>query len=138
MDQGGKAHLLKHVEIVIARRAIGAKRYRDSCTQQLRNPGYSARQLQITARVMGYPYMVTGQNLNLFIVQMNTMSDKGRAGEHSQLLQMRYRTQTVISRILLDFPPGFRHVGMHRQVQIMGGLNKLHEKLRRTGVRGMR
>ncbi|MNN44412.1 hypothetical protein D3C81_1587020 [compost metagenome] len=69
---------------------------------------------------------------------MNTVGDKGRAGKHPQLLQMRYRTQAVISGILLDFPPGFRHVGMHRQVQIMGGLNKFHEKFRRTSVWGMR
>ncbi|MNI78168.1 hypothetical protein D3C73_1345180 [compost metagenome] len=50
---------------------------------------------------------------------------------------MGYRTQAVILGILLDFTPGFRHVRMHRQIQIMGGLNKLHKKLRRTGVRGM-
>ncbi|MNE62384.1 hypothetical protein D3C80_1576590 [compost metagenome] len=87
---------------------------------------------------MGYSHIVFGQNFNFFIIQMNTVGDQRRAGEHAQLLQMCHRTQAVIGHILLHFMAGFGHMRVHRQVQIMSRLNKFHEEVRRTGVRRVR
>ena len=73
MQRSSKIDLFEHIEVVVARCTVRAKRDADAFRQKSRHGSDSARQFHIAARIMCDTNAVSLDDVDIFIVKVHAM-----------------------------------------------------------------
>ena len=88
LQEGRRAHLLEHVEIVVGAGAVGADGHQRTRGAQPLDGRHAARNLHVALRVVRHGHAARGQRRNVGVGQIDAVCADGAGVEHAQRVEV--------------------------------------------------
>src|SRR3569832_1532213 len=137
-EQRGRAHLADQVEVVVARRAVGAERYIDACVHELLLRTKAAREFQVGLGTVRLARACARAGGDLVVGELRHVHCEQLRREQAELFQPRQRALAEGLLGLVHLERRLVHVHVDLHVQLIGQGAHAFERAGRHGIRRVR
>jgi len=116
-DHRRVAHLVEEVEVVVRGRAVGAERDGDARLPQACDRGHPAREFHVRGRTVDDRGVGVGEQVDLRVVDVNTVCEKGVRTERAELVGVLERALAALVDDRIDLVGGLVGVEVNRHVR---------------------
>ena len=113
MEQCRKLNFIQHIQIIIAGCTICSESDTDTFCQETRNRCRSTREFHIAAGIVRNANMILLDDINILIVQMNTMCGKCTVKKQSRGCNVRKGAFSVLLDAVLHLAHRLRHMDVN-------------------------